>query len=208
MAVLLGKMESESIPLDEKQPHTWMVSGCFTVGTMRDSWNRSPFLSASFQTSFQTRQKVGRGLHQRSRLCTSLSTIQSLYFPQNPSRSRTFFLVRSGFFATLLEAKAIVQKSTPHCARSTLTPACYQSSASSSPLTTRFCIALAQQDSLGQPKAFLTCLLEALYNSIDGSLRFHEFEKQFPRTLVQGNACCTIFFGANHCRKGHNFQEL
>ena len=38
MAVFLGKIVSEPTPLDEKQPHTWMVSGCFTVGMTQDWW--------------------------------------------------------------------------------------------------------------------------------------------------------------------------
>jgi hypothetical protein len=28
----------EPTPLAEKQPHTWMVSGCFTVGMTQDWW--------------------------------------------------------------------------------------------------------------------------------------------------------------------------
>ena len=38
MAVFLGKIVSEPTPLAEKQPHTWMVSGCFTVGMTQDWW--------------------------------------------------------------------------------------------------------------------------------------------------------------------------
>ena len=38
MAVFLGKIVSEPSPLAEKQPHTWMVSGCFTVGMTQDWW--------------------------------------------------------------------------------------------------------------------------------------------------------------------------
>ena len=38
MAVILGNMVSEPTPLAEKQPHTWMVSGCFTVGMTQDWW--------------------------------------------------------------------------------------------------------------------------------------------------------------------------
>ena len=38
MAVFLGKTVREPIPLAEKQPHTWMVSGCFTVGMRQDWW--------------------------------------------------------------------------------------------------------------------------------------------------------------------------
>uniref|UniRef100_A0A4W5L237 Divergent protein kinase domain 2Ab n=1 Tax=Hucho hucho TaxID=62062 RepID=A0A4W5L237_9TELE len=36
MAVFLGKIVSEPTPLAEKQPHTRMVSGCFTVGMTQD----------------------------------------------------------------------------------------------------------------------------------------------------------------------------
>ena len=36
MAVFLGKIVSEPTPLAEKQPHTQMVSGCFTVGMTQD----------------------------------------------------------------------------------------------------------------------------------------------------------------------------
>ena len=38
MAVFLGKIVSEPTALAEKQPHTWMVSGCFTVGMTQDWW--------------------------------------------------------------------------------------------------------------------------------------------------------------------------
>ena len=38
MAVFLGKIVSEPTPLAEKQPHTWMVPGCFTVGITQDWW--------------------------------------------------------------------------------------------------------------------------------------------------------------------------
>lgn len=38
MAVFMGKIVSEPTPLDEKQPHTWMVSGCFAVGLTQDWW--------------------------------------------------------------------------------------------------------------------------------------------------------------------------
>ena len=38
MAVFLGKIVSEPTPLPEKQPHTWMVWGCFTVGMTQDWW--------------------------------------------------------------------------------------------------------------------------------------------------------------------------
>ena len=38
MAVFLGKIVSEPTPLAEKQPHTLMVSGCFTVGMTQDWW--------------------------------------------------------------------------------------------------------------------------------------------------------------------------
>ena len=36
MAVFLGKSVSEPTPLAEKQHHTCMVSGCFTVGMTQD----------------------------------------------------------------------------------------------------------------------------------------------------------------------------
>jgi hypothetical protein len=36
MAVFLGKIVSETTPLAEKQPHTCMVSGCFTVSMTQD----------------------------------------------------------------------------------------------------------------------------------------------------------------------------
>ena len=36
MAVFTGKIVSEPTPLAEKQPHTGMVSGCFTVGMTQD----------------------------------------------------------------------------------------------------------------------------------------------------------------------------
>ena len=61
-AIFLDKIESKPIPLDKKQPHTWIVLGCFTFGTMQDSWNRSSF---HLRTSFQTCLKVGIVLHQR-----------------------------------------------------------------------------------------------------------------------------------------------
>lgn len=42
--VLLSKIVGKSPPPSgEKQSHTWIVSGCCTIGTTQDKWERSPF---------------------------------------------------------------------------------------------------------------------------------------------------------------------
>jgi len=37
-ACVLGRIVREPNPWDERQPHTWMVSVWFIVGTTQDSW--------------------------------------------------------------------------------------------------------------------------------------------------------------------------
>ena len=68
MAVLLGKIVIEPTPLAEKQPHTWMVSGCFTVGMTQDG---SAHIFFSRQDFFRMPQTIGKGIHQRKLLYPS-----------------------------------------------------------------------------------------------------------------------------------------
>lgn len=70
IAVFLGKIVSEPSPFAVKQPPTWMVSGCFTVGMTQNWWSCSSFL---LRTSFfsQKLQTIGKEIHQRKWLYTS-----------------------------------------------------------------------------------------------------------------------------------------
>lgn len=59
MAVFSSKFVSEPSPWGEMEPHTWMITGCFTVGITQDRWKHSSFLLRLF---FPILQTIGKGI--------------------------------------------------------------------------------------------------------------------------------------------------
>lgn len=104
MAVFLVRIVGEPTPLDKKQAHTWMISGCSLLERHRTHSIVHLFFSG--QSIFQMSPTFRRGLHQRKYLCTSVSAFQFMYL-QNFSQSLMIFLERNSFFAALLATRLL-----------------------------------------------------------------------------------------------------
>lgn len=102
---------SEPRPWAERQPHTLMVFGCFTVSMKQDQWTKVHTFSCPDKLFFQMPQTTGKGIYQTKGLYQS-SAVQSVYLLQDISLTLMLFLERSCFFAL----QAILQKSLPHFA--------------------------------------------------------------------------------------------
>lgn len=89
---LVGNFESEPTSQDEKQTHTWMVSGCFGVAfPMHRWWSGSPVFAQTGFFSDASNNRTG-DLSKKMTLPQS-SAAKSLYLLQNISPSFVFFFV-------------------------------------------------------------------------------------------------------------------
>ena len=95
-------------PLEEKQPSTWIVAGCLTVGVTQASEKRSAFLLWTSLLPNVPNKRNGASSEKITLPHCSLD--QSIYFLQKFSLSIIFFLDRKGLSAVLREAKPFLRR--------------------------------------------------------------------------------------------------
>ena len=94
---------SAPTPLEEKQPYTWIVAGCLTIGATQASKKLSPFL---LRTSlFPEAPNKRNGASSEKVALPHYPLDQFFYFLQKLSLFITFFLDRKGILAALREAR-------------------------------------------------------------------------------------------------------